>query len=217
MPDFFVSSFVAAVISAVFVLVNFIFFLYRGKPKTNRTLWTVIKISTVVILPTLFLLFIDYREKNDCCTDSAAFSPEHRVGIYFLIFACIVSFLISIFRKQLFTPIAELVMNLFMLLGLVINLLLCFHLTTNDSGSLWWIFGNLPIIMILLMELSKNNLLLHEFLTKNAIKPNGIINKFSFSIFKLRTCCKVSCIIYSISTNPRFYFCAFTRFRTETG
>ncbi|MBL8000291.1 MAG: hypothetical protein JNL32_16855, partial [Candidatus Kapabacteria bacterium] len=92
------------IISAIFVLVNFIAYLTNGGVLTRNKLWTVIQIWTVVIVPTLFLSFMDLPYKNDCCTDSAIFSPEHRIGIYTLIILSITAFVVNIFKKNIFPP-----------------------------------------------------------------------------------------------------------------
>ncbi len=176
---------VITIISFLFIVVNFIFFLFKGQVKTNRKIWKIIEFWTVVLLPLIFLLFMDLRNVNDCCSDSAIFSPEHRIGIYLLLMVCIFTYSISIFRKDLFTPIIELLVNLFLILGLVINVLLCFHLTTIEEGPILWIFGNLPIILLLLIKLSENQKRLKSEILSNNEAYNGRLNQFCYSVLKL--------------------------------
>ena len=137
------------IISAIFILVNFIAYLTKGRVLTRNKPWTVIQIWTVVILPTLFLSFMDLSNKNDCCTDSAIFSPGHRIGIYILIILYTIAFIVNVFRKNILTPIAELFLNTFLILGLILNLIFCKHFTTIEEGYIWWLFGNVPIVMLL--------------------------------------------------------------------
>jgi hypothetical protein len=174
------------IISAIFILVNFIAYLIRGRIITRKKLWIVIQIWTVVILPTLFLSFMDLINKNDCCTDSAIFSPEHRIGIYTLIILCTTAFTINVFRKNILPPIAELFLNSFLVLGLALNLIFCNHFTTIEEGYLWWLFGNIPIIMLLLIALTENQNQLRYYIEENKYSSNTIIGKVCCSILKLR-------------------------------
>jgi len=180
------------IISAIFVLVNFIAYLTNGGVLTRNKLWTVIQIWTVVIVPTLFLSFMDLPYKNDCCTDSAIFSPEHRIGIYTLIILSITAFVVNIFKKNIFPPIAELFLNAFLILGLILNLIFCKHFTTIEEGSIWWIFGNVPIIMLLLIAMTENQRLLKNYIEENEYSSNTIIGKLSSKILKLNPIIKYS-------------------------
>ena len=101
------------IISSLLVFGNFLIFAGIGQIKTNKKLWTIIEVWTAIILPLFFLLTMDFGKVNDCCGDSAIFSPEHRYGIYILLLICIGAYAISIFRREIFAPIAELLINLF--------------------------------------------------------------------------------------------------------
>lgn len=173
------------IVSFLFVVFNFIYFIINKRQKTNNTYFLIIELWTVAITPILFLLFLDIFQENDCCNDSAVFSPEHKIGIYVIIISYTVAFLISIFREQLFTPILELLLNLFLILGFVLNILLCVHLNTLESGPFYWIFGNIPILMLILMKLYKHQSLLRTYINDNKIVVNGFVGKLSLSILKL--------------------------------
>lgn len=173
------------IISAIFILVNFIAYLTKGRVLTRNKLWTAIQIWTVVILPTLFLSFMDLSNKNDCCTDSAIFSPEHRIGIYILIILYTIAFIVNVFRKNILTPIAELFINTFLILGLILNLIFCKHFTTIEEGYIWWLFGNVPIIMLLLIAMTENQKLLKNYIQENEYSSNTFIGKLSSRILKL--------------------------------
>jgi hypothetical protein len=174
------------IISAIFIVVNFISYLTKGKVITRNTLWKIIQIWTAVVLPTLFLSFMDLSNKNDCCSDSAIFSPEHRIGIYSLIILYTIAFVINIFRTNILTPIAELFLNSFLILGLILNLIFCKHFTTIEEGYIWWLFGNIPIILLLLINLTENQKLLQSFIEENKYSSNTIIGKLCGSTLKLK-------------------------------
>lgn len=144
-----------------------------------------IGLAAVVILPIFFLVSFDLEEANNCCTDSAVFSPEHRVGIYSLIAVSMVAYSISIFRKQLFPPIIELLTNIFLIMGLIINLLLCFHIYNKEFGAFFLPIGSVPIIMLFFIQLYDNHLLLKTYINENEIEADGFLGQLCFSILKL--------------------------------
>lgn len=172
-------------ISASFVIINFISYLANGRVITNKKLWTIIQIWTVVVLPACFLLFMDLTLINDCCLDSAVFSPGHRIGIYILIILYSVAFVTSVFRKNVLPPISELFLNTLLILGLILNIIFCLHYRTHEEGSLLWIFGNLPIIFLLLIMLTDNQRLLKQHIEENGLTTNSFIGRLSLSILKL--------------------------------
>lgn len=157
-----------------------------GHIVTNRKLWRVIQIWTVVILPTLFLSFMDLPNKNDCCSDSAVFSPGNRIGIYTLIIFYTGAYIITIFRENLLPPLSELVLNSFLILGLILNIIFCKHFTTIDEGYIWWLFGNIPIIMLLLIVLTEKQKQLKEYFEENDVPANGFLGRISVFILKLQ-------------------------------
>jgi len=173
------------IISAIFTLVNFIVYLTKGRIITNKKIWTGIQIWTVVVLPTAFLSYMDLTNINDCCSDSAIFSPQHRIGIYTLIIIYTIAFVVAICRKSILPPFAELLLNSFLILGLILNVIFCKHFTTIEEGAIWWIFGNIPIICILLIVLAENQKLLKNYIEKNDLTVDNFIGKFCLSILKL--------------------------------
>lgn len=171
-------------VSALFIVANFIAYLLYGKVITGNKIWRIIQIWTVVILPTLFLSFMDLPNQNDCCSDSAVFSPEHRIGIYTLIILYTLAFTISVFRKDVLTPIAELLLNSFLILGLLLNMAFCIHFTTEEEGYLMWVFGNIPIILLLLLTLTENQKLLRSYIEENDYQSNSMVGKLCIYVLK---------------------------------
>jgi hypothetical protein len=182
-------------LSAIFAPINFISYLLRGKAITSGKLWAAIQILTIVVIPALFLSFMDLPIKNECCKDSAVFSPEHRIGIYLLIILCMAAYVVSIFRKDILPPIAELFLNLFLLLGLVLNIIFCKHFTTFNEGYLWWVFGNLPIIFLLLIMLTENQKRLNLHIDANNYTSNSTIGKLCVSVLKLNPLIKYPILV----------------------
>lgn len=129
---------------------------------------------------------MDLPNKNDCCSDSAVFSPEHRIGVYTLVIFSAIAFVVGVFRKKLFPPISELILNSLLILGLILNIIFCKHFTTVEEGYLWWIFGNIPIIMLLLIMLTENQKELKEYIQENNFVGNGLLGKLSVTILSLQ-------------------------------
>lgn len=178
--------FLFILVPVCFVIFNFIYHIITGDIKTNEKLFRILQIWTVVLVPAFFILNFDVGQINDCCTDSALFSPEHRIGIYILLIAYTLFYCISIFNKNVLPPIAELFKNAFLILGLILNVLLCIHIHKTELGVFLWIFGNVPIILLLLLELAKNHKRLRHHIEENELESNSIIGKFSLSILQLQ-------------------------------
>ena len=77
-------------------------------------------------------------------------------------FLCIIAYTVNILRVDILTPVAELVLNVMLILGLILNVLFCIHFTTTEEGLLFGFFGNVPIIMLLLMAMAENQRLLKK-------------------------------------------------------
>jgi len=167
-------------IPILFVVFNFIYFLVKGKIKTNILGFQLIEIWTIVILPTIFLANFDIGLQNDCCYMSAIFSPENSIGIYTIIISAAMTYLLSAFRKEIFTPILELLLNIFLVLGIVVNSTFYFHFET-----LFWLFGNISIILLYILKLMINQKLLVSYISQNSIENNTFFSNLAFKILTL--------------------------------
>jgi len=173
-------------VSFCLVVFNFFYFLSTGSIKTRCDLFKAIQLWTVVLVPLFFMLIFDTWERQDCCTDSTLFSPEHRIGIYTLIIACMVFYGVSIYKKRVLPPVVELFTNSFLIFGVIINVLLCIHINPMEAGPLFWCFGNIPIILLLLIELNKNHKFIQRHIEQNELHSNNTIGKFCLTILKLQ-------------------------------
>jgi hypothetical protein len=187
--------FLLIIILFIFVVYNFLYFLINGKIKTRKILFRAIELWALVIVPIYFLSLSDFGQENDCCSDSALFSPGHRIGIYCLITAYTISYIISMFRKEVFPPIAELFVNAFLILGVIINVILCIHINGEELGFLFWFFGNIPIVMLLLIRLAENQKLLKQHIQINGLTSNNVAGKICESVLQLEPISKYSILI----------------------
>jgi hypothetical protein len=181
MPIIFLS-----IITAIYIAINFLKYLIDGTVYKLNRVWIIVQIWTVVIVPICFLLLMDVSNENDCCSDSAIFSPNHRFLIYILIGASMFAYVISVIRNKILPPVQELFLHSFLILGLIINILLCKHLTTIEEGPIWWIVGNIPIILLILISISENQKLLKQHIQKNELSSNNLIGKIASSILSLK-------------------------------
>jgi hypothetical protein len=84
------------------------------------------------------------------------------------------------------TTIAELLVNLFLVLGLILNIIFCKHFTTIEEGYFWWIFGNVPIILLLLISLTENQKRIKLYIEENEYSSTTYIGKLCTVILKLK-------------------------------
>jgi hypothetical protein len=127
----------------------------------------------------MFLLEFDMGQKNDCCTDSAIFSPQHRISVYIVILLCIIAFFYSRFRKSIASPILEILNNSVLVGGLILNVFISIHLE-----AFFFIFGNLPIIILFLMMLLKNHCLFLD--TTNQPDQYSRLEKIAWKALRLK-------------------------------
>lgn len=162
----------------IVVSIDFIKLIATGKRFNVPTLFWLIDSVVMVFLPLLYLAVLDPSD-NDCCYESATFSPEHRTSIYAFIVLCILFFFLAKVRTETYAPLAELILNIFLVAGIVFNVFLAFHV----EGFLGLI-GNVPIIMVLTMQLFKSHQLIMAQLEKSEFDFSKKVEKFAWNILK---------------------------------
>ncbi|MBS1511362.1 MAG: hypothetical protein JST86_11015 [Bacteroidetes bacterium] len=91
--------------------------------------------------------------ENNCCGDSTAFSPQHTATIYTLIALCIVAYFYSSHKIKLAPPVIEVVINILLLTGIVLNI----FIARQTNEPLLAVLGNVPVIMLFVLELVRNH------------------------------------------------------------
>lgn len=155
----------------IYVITKFGFYLFDPNDSFNP-FDKLIEFYLVVIIPG-FILKDEADAKNDCCDhmSTAMFSPDHRISIFLLIVLCMAAFIYASWRKQIASPILEIFVNVFLLVGLIINILLCFQI----NQPAFWVIGNVPLIFLFLRMLIKNHRLATHYLNTHELKDNGFI------------------------------------------
>lgn len=141
---------------AAFVLIEFLLFVMRGGRRySNRVLRWVAEISSLIILPGLYL---SLANQNDCCGQTAAFSPRHSFTITVFIVIALICYFYCSFRRSIATPILEVLVNAGLIIGLAISVTMLFHV--EDSLALF--LGAAPIVLLGLMMLAENQKLVQQ-------------------------------------------------------
>src|SRR4051794_3869750 len=117
MELFFV--FIIAVLPVLLSSIEFIGFLIKGERVVNIYIFRMIEIASFLILP---YLYISLDSKNDCCSDSAAFSPDHKLTILVIVVLCTVAYFYSSYRAKIATPIIEVIVNCLLTMALILNI-----------------------------------------------------------------------------------------------
>lgn len=166
---FFISS---LLIAALLVYIDTIGYLGWQKRVLHRGVQIVLDLFALLVHPGIYLFLFDFGEDNDCCSDSAVFSPEHRLSIYVLIVLCVVAYFYCSFRKRTAPPLTELLVNIFLVIGIVLNIFIAVQI--GDGLAL---LANPVIIALFIMMLGKNHQLLVQQLKQlpENTKPNALM------------------------------------------
>jgi hypothetical protein len=142
---------VAAGLPTLFLILDFINVIFTGERLHDKVITRILEITGMVIFPAIYLWGLD-GVTNDCCSDSATFSPEHRLSILVLIAICVINYFYASFKSNIASPIVEVFSNALLLLGLILNIFIAIQI-----GDLYWIFGNVPVGLLFISQLIINH------------------------------------------------------------
>lgn len=178
-------------ILGLLVMGNFCRILLFGNYK-NHSAFSFLEIISVVLIPFVFLATMDFDVPNQCCDDSAVFSPAHRLSVYVLIILCLGAYFYSGIRRSIATPIVEVMINCLLLIGIVLNV----FIAVQVKESILWIFGNLPIILILISMLVRNNYFYIDFYQQNNFQPQNIYEQTAWQVLNLNAFQKFPILLF---------------------
>lgn len=167
-------------IPSLILIINLGSYIFKGKSLYHKYLSRFLEIIFVVILPILYLIIVD-EAKNDCCGDSATFSPDHKLTIYTLIALSVISFFHSSYKKKISTPIIEVITNSMLIVGIVLNVFISIQIE-----AYLWLYVNLPIMILFTFKLIENQQKLVEYLKENEIGNTSFLEKSAWKILKLK-------------------------------
>jgi hypothetical protein len=174
---------------ALIVLIDFLGFLFTGQQVVNKVLLRVTEVASLIILP---LMYGGFGAKNDCCDDdSAVFSPDHQFTIGIIIILCLTAYFYSSYRRKIATPVIEIVINSVLFIGIVLNIFIAIH--TKEPWLA--IGGNMPIIILAILVLVKNQRTFIEYSQDLEFKPKNKFENIAWKILNLQPILKFPIIL----------------------
>jgi hypothetical protein len=85
-------------------LIHFIGFVIKGRCVIPILILRIIEIAAFLILP---FMYASLDTKNNCCGDSAAFSPDHQLTIWTIVVLCLIAYFYSSYRNKIAPPVIE--------------------------------------------------------------------------------------------------------------
>ena len=161
---------------AMLICIAGFYYLIHNTFLLQTLFFKIIEALYIVILPTLFLLITN--GPNDCCTESAFFSPEHRLSIYVIIGLCVLSYLYSSWRNTLAPPLIELIINCFLLIAILLNIVMIIQ--HNDEVG-FILAVHIPIILLYITAIIKNQ---RMFLADNGLSGQSLKPGFKKVVWK---------------------------------
>lgn len=160
-------------------LIDFLGFLIKGKRIVNIAIIRLTEIGAFLILP---YMYVSLDTENDCCGDSAAFSPEHQTTILVIVIFCLVAYFYSSYRELISTPIVEVLVNSFLLFGIVLNIFIAIQ--TKDTFLA--VGGNVTIILLAILVLAKNQKAFIEQSQEIGLSPKNKVESLAWKILHLQ-------------------------------
>lgn len=150
----FVFVLFAMFISGPLVLIDFLVFLTEKRNILSGGLLTLIESLTLIVYPLIYLWTSDFDMGNDCCSQSAFFSPTHRLTLYIIITICVIAYFYSKFRSNLAPPLLEVFVNAVLVGAVVLNIFLIAH---GSEGWAFWLVGSGAIIILYFYQMLYNH------------------------------------------------------------
>ena len=169
---------------SMLLLVDLVKYLISGRRLYNTKVAYALDVAGMMVLPIFFLIF--KKKTNDCCSDSATFSPDHRLTINILVGICIITYFYSRLKGNLRSPVIEVLINAILLLGFVFNIFIAIQV-----GSLYWLFGNIPVGILFLFQLIENHKLFLELNKAGQPKPERQFENIAWNILNKNLLLKI--------------------------
>lgn len=170
---------------SLLLTIDFVKFLITGKRLFYTGLIRILEVAGMLGLPIFYLWLLD-ENQNDCCSDSATFSPDHKLTVYILIALCIVVYFYSSLKVGIASPIIEVLTNSILLFGFIFNIIIAFQI-----GGIIWVFGNIPVGLLLLFQLINNHKTFIEYNQTDASEPTNSFEKIAWKILTINPFLKI--------------------------
>lgn len=140
-------------VTGIHAIVYFIKVLFEPGIPMKKYVFRATEIIGIIIAPALFLSLFDGRT-NDCCSDTAFFSPDHRLTIYMIILLSVVAYFYSTYRTRTAPPLLEVLINCFLIAGIVLSGFVALHIKNNDY---LWLLGVPAVFFFFLSRIVLNH------------------------------------------------------------
>ncbi|HEY8972512.1 MAG TPA: DUF6688 family protein, partial [Puia sp.] len=155
-----------APVSAIFIVVDFIYFLIKGRRDKflSQPVWALF----AIVIPIGMLALDQSTSDNSCCTGWSMLSPRHSVSVYVLILLCGCIYFYCTLRIRTAPPLLEVVINCILLSGIALNIVMGIQ---DKEGIAWVVLA--PMNLLLIMILIEN----HQRIVKEMEKDNiGLVS-----------------------------------------
>jgi hypothetical protein len=190
MNNFSVDFFIFLILlPAIIIAFEFFGFLLAGKHLVNKILLKITEVISLIIFPGIYLL--NGGKENDCCGDSAVFSPGHQLTMAVIIVLCLVAYFYSSYRKRIATPVIEVLVNCLLIISIVLNVFIAIQTKT----LLVAIIGNVPVILLMLLALIKSHQLFIDYATEMHTYKKNRFEMIAWKILRLKPVMKFPVIL----------------------
>ena len=160
-------------IPPLLLTIDFLWFLFKGNRLYNGVVNIILSVLGMFVVPIVYLAFFD-PNKNDCCYDTAAFSPDHKLTVYVMIGLVMACYFYSFFKSHRAGPLVEAVTSSLLLFGFVLNIFIGIQ-----AGDFLWLFGSVPVAILIIFQLIDNHGL--QIDTENT-PPESAFEKFAWRL-----------------------------------
>lgn len=169
-------------IPGIIVLFDFLFFVVTGRRKVHSMIMGAIEFICFLIYPAMYA---NFGYINNCCADSlntAVFAPDHQLTMLVLISLCLLAYFYSSYRSSIAPPVLELMVNSLLFICIILNIFIAFH-------TEFWLFaliGNVPIILLTILNLVRNHKLFLEHWKKEEIISRNKLESYAWKILSAK-------------------------------
>ena len=159
-------------------LVDLLVYLSRGRFYVDNIILFLCGAAAFIVYPALY---ITLNTENNCCDVSAAFAKGHVVSIVAIIICYVAAYIYSMLRKKIFSPVAEVCANAFLIAGLALNIIVAIH----TESSVYAALGNLPGFLLIINMLIKNHIFLLREINPDTTLPANVLERVAIRILYL--------------------------------
>ncbi len=166
-------------VPAFIIVFDFFHYIFKGKRLGNDLFAFCLGLFQVVFLPTLYLFIFDNAPEFDCCSDAITFHPDYRLSVYIWIALCAFTYFYSLIRDRIAPPIVEVLVNTVLVFGVFFNIVL------NIQIGLLGFIGNLPIVLLFLLELIKNQRRIIDLAKSGKYATDGFFTRLAWQFLNI--------------------------------